>query len=69
MTSRSPNGTDTSATRVRPASADASSTAPSIRYLGGELVADPTEPLLVWEKPSYPSYYCPAVDVRTELLS
>ena len=38
-------------------------------YLGGELVADTTEPLLVWEKPSYPAYYFPAVDVRTELLS
>jgi uncharacterized protein (DUF427 family) len=38
-------------------------------YLGGELVADTTEPLLVWERPSYPTYYFPAVDVRTELLS
>ena len=37
-------------------------------YLGGELVADTTEPLLVWEKPQYPAYYFPVVDVRTELL-
>jgi uncharacterized protein (DUF427 family) len=38
-------------------------------YLGGELVADTTRPLLVWEKPSYPTYYFPAVDVRTDLLT
>jgi uncharacterized protein (DUF427 family) len=38
-------------------------------YLGGELVADTTRPLLVWEKPQYPAYYIPATDVRTELLS
>ena len=38
-------------------------------YLGGELVADTTHPLLVWEKPYYPTYYFPAADVRTELLS
>jgi uncharacterized protein (DUF427 family) len=38
-------------------------------YLGGELVADTTRPLLVWEKPFYPTYYFPATDVRTELLS
>jgi uncharacterized protein (DUF427 family) len=37
-------------------------------YLGGELVADTTRPLLVWEKPYYPTYYFPAADVRTELL-
>jgi uncharacterized protein (DUF427 family) len=24
-------------------------------YLGGELVADTTRPLLVWEKPYYPT--------------
>ena len=36
-------------------------------YLGGELVADTTEPLLVWEKPSYPTYYFPAGDIRAEL--
>jgi uncharacterized protein (DUF427 family) len=38
-------------------------------YLGGQLVADTTRPLLVWEKPQYPAYYIPANDVRTELLS
>jgi uncharacterized protein (DUF427 family) len=37
-------------------------------YLGGELVAETTHPLLVWEKPYYPAYYFPASDVRTELL-
>jgi len=37
-------------------------------YLGGELVADTGEPVLVWEKPYYPAYYFPASDVRTELL-
>lgn len=38
-------------------------------YLGGELVADTTEPLLVWEKPYYPVYYFPEQDVRLDLLS
>jgi uncharacterized protein (DUF427 family) len=37
-------------------------------YLGGQLVADTTAPLLVWEKPYYPIYYFPADDVRSELL-
>lgn len=37
-------------------------------YLGGELVADTTRPLLVWEVPYYPTYYFPASDVRTGLL-
>jgi uncharacterized protein (DUF427 family) len=37
-------------------------------YLGGELVADTSEPVLVWEKPFYPAYYFPLADVRTELL-
>jgi uncharacterized protein (DUF427 family) len=36
-------------------------------YLGGELVADTTHPLLVWEKPYYPTYCFPAADVRAEL--
>ena len=36
-------------------------------YLGGELVADTTRPLLVWEKPQYPTYYIPLDDVRAEL--
>ena len=38
-------------------------------YLGGELVADTTRPLLVWEKPAYPTYYFPASDVRADRLS
>jgi len=37
-------------------------------YLGGELVADTTRPLLVWEVPYYPAYYFPLADVRAELL-
>jgi uncharacterized protein (DUF427 family) len=37
-------------------------------FLGGEVVADTTRPVLVWEVPYYPAYYLPAVDVRTELL-
>ena len=38
-------------------------------YLGGEVVADTSRPLLVWEKPYYPAYYFPAADVRLDLLS
>src|SRR5262245_22005262 len=38
-------------------------------YLGGELVADTTEPLLVWERPSYPAYYIQGSDVGAELLA
>jgi uncharacterized protein (DUF427 family) len=37
-------------------------------YLGGELVADTTRPLLVWEVPYYPTYYLPAADVTAELV-
>jgi uncharacterized protein (DUF427 family) len=37
-------------------------------YLGGEVVADTTRPMLVWEKPYYPAYYFPVADVREELL-
>jgi uncharacterized protein (DUF427 family) len=37
-------------------------------YLGGVPVADTARPALVWEKPSYPTYYFPAADVRTDLL-
>lgn len=36
--------------------------------LGGEMVADTTKPLLVWEKPYYPTYYFPEADVKTDLL-
>jgi uncharacterized protein (DUF427 family) len=35
---------------------------------GGEIVADTIRPLLVWEKPYYPTYYFPANDVRRDLL-
>src|SRR6266568_1866264 len=38
-------------------------------YLGGDLVADTTAPLLVWEHDKYPAYYIPAADVRAELIS
>jgi uncharacterized protein (DUF427 family) len=38
-------------------------------YLGGVLVAETTRPLLVWEKPYYPTYYFPSVDVRMGLLA
>jgi uncharacterized protein (DUF427 family) len=37
-------------------------------YLNGELVADTTRPVLVWEWPYYPVYYLPAADVRAELI-
>ena len=37
-------------------------------FLGAEPVADTTHPLLVWEGPSYPAYYFPVSDVRTDLL-
>jgi uncharacterized protein (DUF427 family) len=36
--------------------------------LAGELVADTTSPLLVWEEPYYPTYYIPAADVRAKLI-
>ena len=38
-------------------------------YLGGEVVADTTRPVLVWEVPYYPAYYFPLADVRAELLA
>jgi uncharacterized protein (DUF427 family) len=37
-------------------------------YLAGELVADSRQPVLVWEFPSYPTYYFPIKDVRAELV-
>jgi uncharacterized protein (DUF427 family) len=53
---------DTGTIRVEP-------TRKRIRVLlGGELVADTTHALLVWENPSYPMYYLPAADVRAELI-
>ena len=36
--------------------------------LGGEVVVDSLNPLLVWEMPYYPTYYFPAEDVQTSLL-
>ncbi len=36
--------------------------------LAGELVADTTEALLVWENPYYPAYYLPSADIRAELI-
>jgi uncharacterized protein (DUF427 family) len=36
-------------------------------FLGGEIVADTTRPVLVWEVPYYPAYYVPVADVRAEL--
>jgi uncharacterized protein (DUF427 family) len=37
--------------------------------LGGEIVADTTTPLLVWEVPYFPTYYFPPADVRVDLLA
>jgi uncharacterized protein (DUF427 family) len=37
-------------------------------YLAGQIVADSTRPVLVWEVPYYPTYYFPLADVRTEFL-
>jgi uncharacterized protein (DUF427 family) len=37
-------------------------------YLGGQLVVDTISPVLVWEKPYYPTYYVPAGDLRAHLL-
>jgi uncharacterized protein (DUF427 family) len=36
-------------------------------YLQGHLVADTSQPLLVWESPYHPTYYFPAADVRADL--
>jgi uncharacterized protein (DUF427 family) len=38
-------------------------------FLGGELVADTTRPVLVWEIPYFPTYYIPADDVRAKLVA
>ncbi len=37
-------------------------------FLGGVKVADSRRPLLVWEKPYFPTYYFPLGDVRADLL-
>ena len=34
----------------------------------GQVVADTTRPVLVWEVPYYPAYYIPATDIRAELI-
>lgn len=36
-------------------------------YLGGELVFDTTQPMLVWEAPYYPAYYIPERDMVATL--
>lgn len=36
-------------------------------FLGGQVVAETSRPLLVWEAPNYPTYYFPAEDVSGEL--
>jgi uncharacterized protein (DUF427 family) len=37
-------------------------------YYSGDLVADTRTPFLVWERPSYPTYYLPASDVCASLI-
>src|SRR6266851_3811368 len=37
-------------------------------FLAGDLVADTSAPLLVWENTSYPAYYIPAADMRADLI-
>jgi uncharacterized protein (DUF427 family) len=63
------NGTETTTTRVRGRVRVEHGSKRIRAYLGGELVVDTTRPLLVWEKPQYPTYYFPAADVRTDLFS
>src|SRR2546423_5806132 len=36
--------------------------------LGGQVVADTTEAVYVWENPSYPQYYIPLADMRPGAL-
>jgi uncharacterized protein (DUF427 family) len=36
-------------------------------FLGGQVVADTTRPVLVWEVPYYPAYYFPLADVHAAL--
>ena len=38
-------------------------------YLSGELVADTSAPLLVWENRNYPAYYIPAGDMKADLIA
>ena len=37
-------------------------------YLAGRLVADSSHPVMVWEKPYYPTYYFPIDDMRADLV-
>ena len=37
--------------------------------LAGQVVADTTTPLLVWEVPYFPTYFFPSDDVKVDLLS
>jgi uncharacterized protein (DUF427 family) len=63
MAESEPNGSSTRG-RVR--------TQPSAKrvrtYLGGQVVADTLQPLLVWEVPYYPTYYVPEGDVLAKLV-
>ena len=36
---------------------------------GGRIIVDSTRPMLVWEKPYYPTYYFPVDDVATDTLA
>jgi uncharacterized protein (DUF427 family) len=38
-------------------------------YLSGELVADTSAPLLVWENRNYPAYYIPVGDITADLTA
>jgi uncharacterized protein (DUF427 family) len=38
-------------------------------YLGGHVVALTTRPILVWERPYYPTHYFPVDDVRTTMVA
>jgi uncharacterized protein (DUF427 family) len=68
--------TDTLTTTSAPTSAETGRgrvrTEPSLKrvraFLHGALVADSSRPILVWEKPYYPTYYFPRSDVRAELI-
>jgi uncharacterized protein (DUF427 family) len=38
-------------------------------YLNGQVIADTTRPVLVWEVPYYPTYYIPTEDIRDGVLT
>ena len=38
-------------------------------YLSGDLVADTSTPVLVWENRNYPAYYIPAEDIKADLIA